>query len=122
MIGQVSVALVFMLIWESVAVGQVESDASLASEAASDSTDQSDTSTEPLTYIAPKTVEMLVGLRFTAPAGNVLGTLATTVFPTSWPEPSGVIVMTSSAILFLSFCFRDLSWFLFVLVGCFQFV
>lgn len=39
-----------------------------------------------LQFIAPKTFEMQIGVRVTAPDGNMLGTLATTVFPTSWPE------------------------------------
>ena len=39
-----------------------------------------------LQFIAPKTFEMQIGVRVTAPDGNMLGTLATTVFPTAWPE------------------------------------
>ncbi len=40
----------------------------------------------PLQYVAPKTIDMRIGVRITAPDGNMLGTLATTVFPTPWPE------------------------------------
>ena len=39
-----------------------------------------------LQYIAPRPVEMLVGLNLTAPDGNMINTTATTVFPTDWPE------------------------------------
>lgn len=45
-----------------------------------------DVSNGPLQYIAPKTIEMLVGIRVQAGDGNMLSTFATTVFPTSWPE------------------------------------
>ncbi len=47
---------------------------------------------EPLQFIAPKTIEMMIGVRVTAPDGNMLGTLATTVFPTPWPEQKVEIV------------------------------
>lgn len=40
----------------------------------------------PLQYIAPKPIEMLVGVRITSGDGNMIGTIATTVFPTTWPE------------------------------------
>lgn len=46
----------------------------------------------PLQYIAPKSFEMLVGVRVTAPDGNMLGTMATTVFPTPWPEQTVEII------------------------------
>ncbi len=39
-----------------------------------------------LQYIAPKEIEMLIGLRVTAGDGNMLSTTAMTVFPTDWPE------------------------------------
>ncbi len=48
--------------------------------------------TGPLEYTAPKTVEMLIGVRLTAGDGNMFGTTAMTVFPTSWPEQSVEIV------------------------------
>lgn len=53
--------------------------------------------TGPLEYIAPKTVEMLIGLRVTAPNGNMIGTTAMTVFPTSWPEQTVEIVAVNVA-------------------------
>ena len=43
-------------------------------------------------YVAPKTFEMLIGVRITAPDGNMYGTLATTVFPNPWPEQTVEIV------------------------------
>ncbi len=49
----------------------------------------------PLQFIAPKVIEMQIGVRITAPDGNMLGTLATTVFPTAWPEQTVEIVETS---------------------------
>lgn len=48
-----------------------------------------------LQYVAPKTIEMLIGVRITAPDGNMYGTLATTVFPTPWPEQTVEIVETN---------------------------
>lgn len=45
-----------------------------------------------LKYVAPRSVEMLIGLRVTAPNGNVVDTTATTVFPTNWPEQKVEIV------------------------------
>ena len=41
---------------------------------------------EMLEYVAPRTIEMLVGLRVTTGNGEMASTLATTVFPTTWPE------------------------------------
>jgi hypothetical protein len=58
----------------------------------SDSSTPDATNPSPLQYIAPKSIEMLVGVRITAPDGNMLGTLATTVFPTNWPEQEVEIV------------------------------
>lgn len=65
---------------------QTEAEASAGQEVAVDSGAEAEEEQPVLQYIAPRTIEMLVGLKFTAPAGNVLGTMATTVFPTSWPE------------------------------------
>lgn len=48
-----------------------------------------------LNYVAPKTVEMLVGLRITAGDGNMLNTSASTVFPTSWPEQKVEVVQVN---------------------------
>ncbi len=56
-------------------------------DATSDGTDQS-----PLTYIAPKPIEMLIGLRITAGDGNMISTTAQTVFPTNWPEQTVEVV------------------------------
>jgi hypothetical protein len=61
----------------------------------------------PLTYIAPKTIEMLVGVRVTAGNGNMIGTLATTVFPTDWPEQKVVAVEANVPPTF-RYDFRDL--------------
>lgn len=48
-----------------------------------------------LQYVAPKTFDMLIGLRIAAADGNMYGTMATTVFPTPWPEQQVEIVETS---------------------------
>lgn len=48
-----------------------------------------------LQYVAPKTFDMLIGLRIAAADGNMYGTKATTVFPTPWPEQLVEIVGTS---------------------------
>lgn len=48
-----------------------------------------------LQYIAPRSVEMLVGLRVTAPEGNMVSTTATTVFPTNWPEQQVEVIEVS---------------------------
>ena len=60
-----------------------------------------------LQYVAPKTMDMQIGVRVTAPDGNMLGTLATTVFPTAWPEQSVEIVESNVPSSFQS-TFRDL--------------
>jgi hypothetical protein len=49
----------------------------------------------PLEFVAPKTFEMQVGLRVSAADGNMLGTTAMTVFPTSWPEQKVEIVQVN---------------------------
>lgn len=54
--------------------------------------DATDTTSSALTYTAPKTIELLIGLRIVAPDGNMLGTTATTVFPTAWPEQTVEVV------------------------------
>ena len=38
------------------------------------------------TFVAPQTIEMRIGLQVAAGNGNMLQNLATTVFPTDWPE------------------------------------
>ncbi len=49
----------------------------------------------PLEYIAPKTIDMQIGVRIAAPDGAMLGTLATTVFPTEWPEQKVEIIQSN---------------------------
>lgn len=61
----------------------------------------------PLQFVAPKTFEMLIGVRVTAPDGNMLSTMATTVFPTPWPEQTVEIVESNLPTGFQS-SFRDL--------------
>lgn len=46
----------------------------------------------PLSYIAPKPIEMLIGLRITAGDGNMISTTAQTIFPTNWPEQTVEVV------------------------------
>ena len=48
-----------------------------------------------LQYVAPKTFDMLIGLRIAAADGSMYGTKATTVFPTPWPEQQVEIVQTN---------------------------
>lgn len=43
-------------------------------------------------FIAPKTFEMLVGLKLTSGNGSMQSTIATTVFPTPWPEQKVEVV------------------------------
>lgn len=47
---------------------------------------------EMLEYTAPRTIEMLVGLRVKTGNGEMASTIATTVFPTDWPEQQVEIV------------------------------
>jgi len=61
----------------------------------------------PLQYVAPKTFDMEIGVRVTAPDGNMLGNFATTVFPTPWPEQVVEIVESKLPASFQS-SFRDL--------------
>jgi hypothetical protein len=39
-----------------------------------------------LQYVAPKQIEMLIGVRLTPADLNMVSTIVTTVFPTQWPE------------------------------------
>ncbi len=48
-----------------------------------------------LEYFAPKTFDMIIGLKLTAGDGQMQRTLATTVFPTAWPEQQVEIVEVS---------------------------
>ncbi|QDV22042.1 transglutaminase-like domain-containing protein [Aureliella helgolandensis] len=49
----------------------------------------------PLQMVAPKTLEMLIGVKVTSGSGNMLSTLATTVFPTPWPEQTVEILQVN---------------------------
>lgn len=49
---------------------------------------------EMLEYIAPRTMEMLVGLRVTTTDGGMANTIATTVLPSEWPEQKVEVVET----------------------------
>ena len=63
----------------SVAFGQDTQDAAQ---------DKSDTTeaTPALQYVAPKQIEMLVGVRLSPAELNMTSTLVTTVVPADWPE------------------------------------
>ena len=45
-----------------------------------------------LTYSAPMTIEMDIGVKIQPVDGNLVGTLAQTVFPTQWPEQTVTVV------------------------------
>lgn len=60
-----------------------------------------------LDYVAPRTIEMLVGLRVTTGNGEMASTIATTVFPTEWPEQQ-VEIVESNVPNGLKVAFRDL--------------
>ncbi len=60
-----------------------------------------------LTFVAPKEIEMLIGLRVTSGDGNMLSTTAMTVFPTDWPEQK-VEVLEVNMPAMLKSDFRDL--------------
>lgn len=49
-------------------------------------------SESPMTFVAPKQIEMLIGLKLTAAQINMLQTTATTAFPADWPEQKVEIV------------------------------
>ncbi|MEZ6134728.1 MAG: transglutaminase domain-containing protein [Pirellulaceae bacterium] len=61
----------------------------------------------PLQYIAPKSIEMQVGVQIVAGDGNMLNTIAMTVFPTDWPEQT-VEVVEVNVPPALRYSFRDL--------------
>ena len=56
--------------------------------------DKSDTTeaTPALQYVAPKQIEMLVGVRLSPAELNMTSTLVTTVFPADWPEQKVEVV------------------------------
>ena len=51
-----------------------------------------DAKPEMLTYVAPKNIEMLIGVKVKAGNSNMVGTKALTVFPTEWPEQKVEVV------------------------------
>ena len=60
-----------------------------------------------LEYVAPRTIEMLIGLRVSTGDGEMGNMIATTVFPTSWPEQQVEVVETRMP-NGLNHAFRDL--------------
>ncbi|MEM8735340.1 MAG: transglutaminase domain-containing protein [Planctomycetota bacterium] len=57
----------------------------------------SDESTGPLEYIAPKQIEMRIGLRLSAGDGNMISTMAMTAFPSDWPEQKVEVLQVNVA-------------------------
>ncbi len=60
-----------------------------------------------LQFVAPKTIEMLIGVRVAAGDGNMLNTMAMTVFPTDWPEQKVEVIEVNVPPNF-RYDFRDL--------------
>lgn len=60
-----------------------------------------------LSYVAPKNIEMQIGIRIVPGDGNMLETQAQTVFPTQWPEQK-VQILDFSVSPALTYTFRDL--------------
>lgn len=60
-----------------------------------------------LSYIAPKSFDMVLGLKVTAGNGPMVGTVATTVFPTAWPEQD-IEILETNVPAFFKADFRDL--------------
>lgn len=50
---------------------------------------------EMLEYASPRTIEMVIGLRVTTGDGAMANVIATTVFPTDWPEQKVEIIETN---------------------------
>jgi Transglutaminase-like superfamily len=70
-------------------ISQVPSSASAKSTKAkgiSKATEEPEESESAVTFIAPKRIEMLIGLSVSPIDGNLVDTSAQTVFPTDWPE------------------------------------
>lgn len=63
--------------------------------------------TPPLQYVAPKQIEMLIGVRLSPANLNMVSTIVTTVFPTEWPEQKVEVVEVSVPPAF-QHGFRDL--------------
>jgi transglutaminase-like putative cysteine protease len=68
---------------------------------------QSDTDSALLKYVAPKVIEMQIGLRIEPGDGNMVETQAQTVFPMDWPEQK-VQILGYSVPSLLNYTFRDL--------------
>ncbi len=113
----IATAVLMQLAWSSVAVAQEDrtaspSSASAAEESATNSDEPaSDESSAPagtaLQYIAPKQIEMLIGVRITPADLNMTSTIVTTVFPTDWPEQKVEVVEVNVPTVF-QHGFRDL--------------
>lgn len=72
---------------------KADSTGSTSSKDDSSKSDSAKASTEPmLTYFAPVSYEMLIGIKITPVDGNLISTQAQTVFPTDWPEQKVTIV------------------------------
>lgn len=77
------------IVGNGAARAQQPSEPATSAEAADDSASEV---IPALQYIAPKEMEMLIGLRVTAGDGNMVSTTAMTVFPTDWPEQEVEII------------------------------
>ena len=62
---------------------------------------------QPLQYVAPKQIEMLIGVRLSPADLNMVSTIVTTVFPAEWPEQKVEVVEVSVPPAF-QHGFRDL--------------
>ncbi len=62
---------------------------------------------QPLQYVAPKQIEMLIGVRLSPSVLNMESTIITTVFPTAWPEQKVEVVEVNVPPVF-QHGFRDL--------------
>lgn len=51
-----------------------------------------DEAVQPLQYVAPKQIEMLIGVRLSPADLNMVSTIVTTVFPAEWPEQKVEVV------------------------------
>lgn len=98
-----------LLAQESLVPEQVGESAESVAEGAASASSEVDASESDgwLEYTAPKVIEMEIGVSVTAGDGNMIGTSAMTVFPTSWPEQKVEIVGVSVPPSF-RYSFRDL--------------
>ena len=85
----------------------VSSPVLLAQDQPADVTAEAEAKPEMLTYVAPKTIEMLIGVKVQAGNSNMVGTKALTVFPTEWPEQKIEVVAVNVPRPF-SYSVRDL--------------